>query len=322
MMRTVIRSLGILAVVCFFALAPGGAIAGEKFPASPIEAVVSWPAGGGTDIAARNALQFVEKDLGQKINVVNIPGGGGAIGYVQGAKKRADGYHWMTLQFDILSVQAQGLAPVSHADFDTIAMFADQPVVLLVKNDSPFKTLDDFVKAAKGRSLKIGGASVAGVWHQAAHLMAKTLGITYTYIPFSGIVEVLPAILGKHIDAGVCFLSGTSGSLKAGDVRIIAVMAKERLKAYPQVPTFKELGHNIQYVGFYGMAMPKGAPKDAISVVTAAFERASKNPTYQADANAKELNPAYLGPEQFRKFLNEMYPTVERLSKEIAAANK
>jgi len=128
----------------------------QNFPSKPLTVVVTWPAGGGTDIAARTILKYVEKILGQRIDVRNIPGGGGAIGYVQGAALPADGHHLTTLQFDILSVEAQKLAPVSHRAFDAVALFADQPVVLAVKGSSPYKSLDDFIKASKANRLKVG----------------------------------------------------------------------------------------------------------------------------------------------------------------------
>ena len=323
MTRTVVLTrFGLVLVLAAALLLPGlggaaTANAADKYPSGPIEVIVTWPAGGGTDIAARTVLKYVEKDLGQRVDVRNIPGGGGAIGYVEGAKKRPDGYHLTTLQFDILSVEAQGLAPVSHRDFDTVAMFADQPSVLMVKGESPFKTLQDFVTAAKARKLKVGGASIGGVWHQASYLMSKALGVEYTYVPYKGITGVLPAILGGHVDAGVVFLSGTTGSLKSGDVRVLAVMAGERLKAYPNIPTFKELGYDVEYSGFYGMAAPKGTPTADIAVLAKAFQAACENPSYQEEARSRELNPSCLGPEQFRRFLNGMYPKVDQISKAL-----
>jgi tripartite-type tricarboxylate transporter receptor subunit TctC len=177
-----------LALAVILLLMVDGSTASSKYPSSPIEVVVTWPAGGGTDIAARNIIQYVEKDLGQRMNVLNIPGGGGAIGYVQGAKKKPDGYHLTILQFDILSVQAQGMAPISYKEFDTIAMFADQPVCLMVRGDSPFKTLNDFIKATKERQVKMGGTNVGGL-ASSIHSLDQGSGVNYTYIPFSGIVE-------------------------------------------------------------------------------------------------------------------------------------
>lgn len=289
----------------------------EEFPTETLTAIVTWPAGGGTDISTRTALKYVEEELGKRIDVRNIAGGGGAIGYMQGAGQPADGYNLTTLQFDILSIQAQNLAPVSHADFDTIGMFANQPVVLAVKGDSPIGSLEDFAAAAGERTLKIGGASIGGVWHQASHLMSKALGVEYTYVPYEGITGVLPAILGDHIDAGVIFLSGTSGSLESGDLRLLAVMADERMIEHPDVPTFKELGHDVVYSGFYGMAAPKGVQPERLAVLADAFASACANPDYKAEASARELNPQCLGPDEFRAMLNSMFPVVENISKEL-----
>ena len=294
-------------------------LAAQPYPSKPITTVVTWPAGGGTDIATRTALKYVEKELGQRIDVRNIAGGGGAIGYVQGAAQAPNGYNLTTLQFDILSVEAQKLAPVSHRNFETVAMFADQPVVLAVKGNSPIKTVADFVAAAKQRQLKIGGASIGGVWHQASHLMEKALGVSYTYVPYEGITGVLPAILGGHIDGGVIFLSGTTGSIKSGDLKLLAVMANERMIAYPDVPTFKELGYDLFYAGFYGMSAPKGTPPEMIKVLADAFQKGCANPEYKAEAAGRELNPKCLGPAEFRTMLNSMYPLVERISTELLA---
>jgi tripartite-type tricarboxylate transporter receptor subunit TctC len=301
-----------------FALAlSAGPLSAQDYPSKPIATIVTWPAGGGTDISTRTALKYVEKELGQRIDVRNIAGGGGAIGYVQGAAQPPNGYNLTTLQFDILSVEAQKLAPVSHKDFETVAMFADQPVVLAVKADSPIKTVADFIAAAKQRQLKVGGASIGGVWHQASHLMEKALGVSYTYVPYEGITGVLPAILGGHIDGGVIFLSGTTGSLKSGDLKLLAVMGNDRMVEYPDVPTFKELGYDLTYAGFYGMGAPKGTSPEMIKVLADAFQKACENPEYKKEAAARELNPKCLGPAEFRTMLNSMYPLVESISTEL-----
>jgi tripartite-type tricarboxylate transporter receptor subunit TctC len=310
----------VVAVAAAIGLGSGSnGVSAQSYPSKPVSVVVTWPAGGGTDIAARTILKYVEKEIGQRADVRNIPGGGGAIGYVQGAQQKPDGYNLTTLQFDILSVEAQGLAPISHSNFDTVGMFADQPVVLAVNSDSPHKTLKDFVAATKAGKLKVGGASIGGVWHQASHLMSKSLGVDYTYVPYEGITTVLPAVLGGHIDAAVIFLSGTTGSIKGGKLRLLASMSEKRMKDYPDVPTFKEQGFDVIYSGFYGMAAPKGTPPEMVETLGKAFSKACADPAYQAEAASRELNAACLGPKEFRTMLNSMFPTVKKVSGEIVA---
>lgn len=305
------------AVLALTATLAAGPSMADDYPSKPLTAVVTWPAGGGTDISTRTALKYMEGELGQRVDVRNIAGGGGAIGYVQGAAQAADGYNMTTLQFDILSVEAQKLAPVSHRDFETIGMFADQPVVLAVKGDSQINSLADFVAAAKAGQLKIGGASIGGVWHQAAHLMSQALDFEYTYVPYKGITGVLPAILGEHVDAGVIFLSGTTGSLESGELKLLAVMAENRMIEYPDVPTFKEAGYDVVYSGFYGLAAPAGTPPERIATLAEALASACADPEYKAEASARELNPKCLGPDEFRAMLNAMYPMVEGISAEL-----
>jgi len=283
-----------------------------------LEIVVSWPAGGGADIATRIMTGYLEKELGQRIDVRNIEGGGGAIGYTAGSRAKPDGYHLMTLQSSFLTLQTQGIANISFKDFDLVSMYAYEPPVLMVKGDSRFKSLSDFIRGAKEGELKIAVAALGGDWHQAAHLMAGATGVKLRYVPFKGITGALPAILGGHVDAGVMYLSGTTGSMKGGDVRALAVMAKDRLRSYPDVPTFKELGYDVTYsAGFYGVGAPKGTPKEAISVLGKALEKVCTNPSYVQEVRAKEQTVLYLGPEEFKKFLDETYPKVERLSREL-----
>jgi tripartite-type tricarboxylate transporter receptor subunit TctC len=296
----------------------GYAIADEKYPSRPLEIIVSWPAGGGADIATRTMTKYLEKEIGQRIDVRNIAGGGGAIGYTAGAKKEPDGYHLMTLQSSFLALMTREYVDISFDNFDLVGRYAFEPPALMVKGNSSFKTLEDFIKGAKENKLKVAVAALGGDWHQATHLMSKVLGITVRPVPFKGITGALPAILGGHVDAGVVYLSGTTGSMKSGDVRLIAVMSKERLKRYPNVPTFKELGYDVTYTaGFYGVGAPKGTPSQAISMLTQAIDKVCKNPDFVAEAASREQNILYLAPNDFKMFLEENLSKVEMLMKEL-----
>ena len=314
-----LKGLGIFVVVAIASLLFFGYVsAAEKYLSRPLEIIVSWPAGGGADIATRTMTKYLEKEIGQRIDVRNIAGGGGAIGYTAGAKQKPDGYHLMTLQSSFLALMTRPYVDISFDDFDLVGRYAFEAPALMVKGNSPFKTLDDFIEGAKGKKLKVAVAALGGDWHQATHLMCKTIGITVRPVPFKGITGALPAILGGHVDAGVVYLSGTTGSLKSGEVRLIAVMAKERLKRYPDVPTFRELGYDVTYTaGYYGVGAPKGTPDEAISVLTKAIERVCNNPNFVAEAASREQNVLYLGPEEFREFLEENLAKVQMLMKEL-----
>lgn len=310
-----ISVLGAVALVLAFSPAR----AAETYPSRSFEIVVSWPAGGGADIATRTMTKYLEKELGQRIDVRNIAGGGGAVGYTAGSKQKSDGYRLMTLQSSFLSLQTREYVDITFDDFDLIGMYAFEAPALLVKGDSPFKTLDDFIKGAKEKVLKVGVAALGGDWHQASHLMSQATGIEVRNVPYKGITGVLPAILGKHADAGVVYLSGTTGVLKSGDVRILAVMANDRLKRHPDVPTFKELGYDVTYAaGYYGVGAPKGIPKEAIATLTKAIEKVTNNPSFVAEAQSREQNVLYLAPPKFKKFLEENLARVQMLVKQLA----
>lgn len=289
----------------------------QDYPSEPIDAIVSWPAGGGTDIAARTVLKYAEPVLDTTFNVRNVAGGGGAIGYVQGAQMKPDGYSAMIMQFDILSIAAQGIAPVSYDDFDLVSVFATQPVFLFVPKESPVETLDDFIAAAGDSTLKIAGASIGGVNHQASYLMQQDLGVDYTYVPYKGITGILPALLAGEADAGVAFATGMEGSISSGDIRLIAVMADERAATYPDVPTFAELGHAVTYAGFYGMGVPTGTNPAQIETIEAAMMSACENGDFQAEAQQLGLVPTCLDHDGFAAMLDDLYPKVDEISAEL-----
>lgn len=291
----------------------------SKFPSGKqIDLIVTWPAGGGTDLAARAIAQPASKVLGQTINIVNITGGGGAIGYQQASRKAADGYTLLAMQFDILTVTAQGLAPVSYKDFDPIMMFAEQPVTFIVPKASPWKTLGDFIKAAKKKpNYNIGGASIGGINHQAAQLACNSMGVKINYVPYAGNAELLPQLLGNHADGAFCMLTGIEQQLRIGDLRLLGVLAPKRLEAYPDAPTLKELGYDVEYAGFYGIGVPKGVSEDKKAVLKEAFTTAYKNPDFASLLQKMDLLLTYKDSKEFEGYLANMYPKVADVVKII-----
>ena len=280
---------------------------------------MSWPAGGGTDIATRIVAKYMREVLGQDIQVVNIPGGGGAIGYVEAARRPPNGYNLVALQFDILSVEAQGLAPVSYRAFHPIGLFATQPIVLVASPKSEIQSVKDFIAAATRMAgkLNVGGASIGGVWHQAAVLIQDQLNVSFNYVPFNGLAELLPALLAGHIDVAVAFLTGMEGYVRTGAIRVLGVAASERLRDFPNVPTFRELGYDVTYAGFYGLGVPRGTPEAFRKVLENALKQAFDHPGFQTEISNRALNPTYLSASEFEAYLARLYGTVKRVMDKI-----
>jgi tripartite-type tricarboxylate transporter receptor subunit TctC len=304
----------------------GGQQAGQKeelkYPEKPIDFIVPWPAGGSTDMASRLYAKYFSQELGVDINVLNVTGGNGAIGYSQAAQAKPDGYTLGLLTFDILSVQAQGLAPVKYQDFKLINMFTVQPTVIIVRKDSGWNTLEDFIKAAKENPGKfnVGGAGEGGVWHQAVVLAEEKLGIEMNYIPYTGSSDQLAALLGKHVDIIFTSTSAALPHLQEGTLVMLGTLTDQRLPAFPDVPTLKELGYDVSYSSWRGVAVPKDTPDEIVNKLREALKKANDNPEYQQKAKEAQIDTLYLDHEQFKKFLDEQYPQVESVMKKLGFA--
>ncbi len=287
----------------------------DTFPSRSIDVVVCWPPGGGADRATRTICKYAEKELGQKINIINIQGGGGAIGYNRVARAKPDGYTLINIQSELVALEAQKTAPISRSDFIPIISMATQYAPIITRSDSPFKTFEEFVAKCKESPDKynVGGSPLKSIFHQAAVLLMEEAGIKFNYVPTGGSPKTMAALLGGHIDTGFMWLSVADSYIRSGELIGLVVLAPERLRDYPQVPTLKEKGIDITFSGYYGIGVPKGTPPDIVKVLEDKFTKAFNNPECQKEYTKKlKLDLMYLDSDGFKKFLDKMYKTISK----------
>ena len=276
-----IAGLTAWAVCLFPTLAP----AADQYPSRSIEWIVMWPAGGGADTATRTFTKYLEKELKQTIVIKNVVGGGGAAGYITAKQARPDGYTLVTIQGDLPKFVPAKLAPIKIDDFDSIAGFAVQSPILIVRADSPWKTLSDFIAAAKKKpdQLTVGVSDIGGVHHQPIVLWSKAVGIHLRAVAHKGSPQMNAAILGGHVDAVSSYIRPAIPYIKQGTLRPLAYFGAKRPLALPQTPTFKELGYNIVWNQPYGMGGPAGLPANVKAVLAKAAAAVNANPEFQKD---------------------------------------
>jgi tripartite-type tricarboxylate transporter receptor subunit TctC len=308
---------------CFaLALAAVAAIAGaqDNYPNKPIQMVVPFPPGGVADITGRPTAQIMSKMLKQPIVIVNKPGAGGAIGMATVAKGRPDGY---TLLMALSSVsiipvaeRLQGRTPsYSLKELAPIALISADPTVLVVRADGPYKTLKDFVAAAKANPGKINYSSsgVYGTLHVAMEIFADAAGIKLYHIPYQGGGPAVAALLGSQVEALASGPSAAIGQIKGGRMRALAVWGDKRLASMPDVPSMKELGYNAEFYIWSGLFVPAGTPAAITTKLRNTVRQVVSEPEFK-DAMAKIETPiAYLDAPEFAKF-------VERDAKRLEAA--
>lgn len=302
----------------------GGQPAKVKFPEKPVTIICPWAAGGGTDAVARGLAKAAESHLGQPITVVNQTGGGGATGHGAGVSAKNDGYTATIITFELLSLPPQGLVPFTYKDFDLLMRVNMDPAALTVKADAPWNTVEEFLNAAKEKpgELKVGNSGPGSVWHIAAGLLEQKTGIKLTHVPYDGAAPAVAALVGGHIDAVTVSPAEVAGQVQAGNLKILGVMADERVAQFPDVKTFKEQGIDVVFGTWRGLAVPKGTPDEVKKILADAFKKGYDEQSFQDFAKKAGLGLAYLPADEFRKFLDEQAVRVEEVMKALGMTKK
>ena len=261
------------------------AVAQDNYPTENIEVVVGFNPGGGTDIMARTIAPLLAKHLGGKVNIAikNRPGAGGQIGWTELAKAKADGYTLGTMNLPSMVAKLYDRKPDFNINsFTFIGSVVKDPSVIIVRNDSPYKTLADVIAAAKKApgsiTYSIGG--LGGEDHFAAVQLEAVAGVDLTVVPFGGAAPARAALLGGHVALGGVNLSEVAEF--KDDVRVLAVFSKERSKLAPDTATAAEQGYDIDIASIRGIAAPAGLPEAVKEKLIAAFEAMAQDPEFLA----------------------------------------
>jgi putative tricarboxylic transport membrane protein len=299
--------LGLLAAAVCAGCSPRPSAGG--YPSQPIELVVPFQAGGGSDTLARTIQTIIaeERLVGVPINVVNRTGGAGAIGLAYVASKNGDTHTLMTTIDTALAVPLQpAYTGPSYRDLSIVAVLALDDMLVVVPAKSAFRTIDDLVSHAKAHPGKVTLATNAagGEDHIFGGMIERATGARFTYVHTRGGAEAMQNVMGAHVDAAVPNPSETLGQVQGGLVRVLAVGSAERLKVLPDVPTLKERGIDVEYRMFRGIAMPGGAPPDVVAYWNNVLEKVTRSERWTRDYIAKlELTPHFRGPADSLAFM-------------------
>ncbi len=295
------------------------AAAQDNFPSKEIRLVVPWNAGGSNDIAARQ-LSAILAEEGVRVIVENVPGATGSIGMTRVANAEPDGYTIGMGTSSTLALIAQGLTPLKNEQFAPIARVTLDPLVLLVPANAPYgkdlETFIDHVKKNPGK-VSIGTPGSNNLNHIFAVMTGRAAGADIIAVPYTGGSKVVADLAGKQIAAAVLKPSESKGQIDAGMVKPIGVFASERLKNLPDVPTFKEKGHDVfpygPLVQMAYLVAPANTPAPVREKLTQIFRKAIQSqkfrqPTEAAGAVVDDLTGAALGREiaNVQKSLNEV----------------
>jgi tripartite-type tricarboxylate transporter receptor subunit TctC len=274
-----------------------------RYPARPVKFVVPFAPGGGSDTMARLIAQKLNEKHGYTIVVDNKPGAGGNLGAEAALREPADGYTLL-----VISGSYAGNAVLSKPSFDPIAaivpivQFTREPSVLVVDQESPFRSLNELVENARKQpgSVAYGTSGVGGLAHLTTEYFASVAGIKLSHVPYKGTSAALVDLAAGHIQMMFGGTTSAAPLIKANKVRALAVAAPARLPSMPNVPTFEEQGiPGFQTDLWHGLAAPRGTPPDVIAKLNADVNAVLKSPEMVARLASDGVEPGGGTPQRF-----------------------
>jgi tripartite-type tricarboxylate transporter receptor subunit TctC len=298
----------------------------EPYPNRLVNVIVPFPPGGVAEVTGRPALQALQKQLKQTFVLLNKPGAGGSIGAAAAANAKPDGY---TLLLALASVstnpEADRIAGRAVAfeleQLAPVARLTADPVILMVRADSPYQTLADLVADAKKRPGDINYSSSGnyGTYHVATEMFTNAAGITMRHIPYQGGGPALLALLSGEVNAGLLGPSVAAAQIKAGKLRPLASWGASRSAALPDLPTLKELGYDVEYAIWCGLFAPAGTPEPILKTLRDGVRMIIADEEFKAAMAKLETPINHLDAPEFKKFWDadakRLIETVRKIGK-------
>jgi tripartite-type tricarboxylate transporter receptor subunit TctC len=291
------------------ALATNPAFAQETYPSRPVTFINPFPPGGAVDVVGRPLAAVLEPMVKQPVVIDTKAGAAGAVGAQFAASAKPDGY---TMLLHITSIS--GFAEVdklfgrqpkfTRADFIPVARYVADPCVLVVNDQTPYKTFKEFIDDAKARpnGIVFSSSGLYGALHLPTALLIKAAGIQLRHLPTNGGGPALTAVLGNNAQALVSSIAAANAQIKAGKLRALASFGGQRSPAYPDVPTLKELGYDIEFYLWVGLFAPKDTPDSVVNFWRDASKKAVADDKFKQAITNLGQDIAFMDQPEFKTF--------------------
>jgi tripartite-type tricarboxylate transporter receptor subunit TctC len=321
MSRKRIRILGIIGVaVCSVLIAVASLAQEPKFPGKPIQVIIPYGPGGTHDIAARIVDSQLQEVLKVPVVHVNKPGGNGVLGAAFAKEQKPDGY---TVLYGGLTVVVE--LPIvtpncfyKKEDFIPLARVTYGALVLSVKKDAPWNSLDDFIKAARKEPGKItlGIPGIGTTQHLVAKLFETEAKIELNSIPFKGDGPAITALLGNHVQAVMTGITSVTPHLNSGEVKALASSGLDPHPIFKDMPLFKNIGYlEVALYSWTGPFVSVATPEPIVRTLAEAYKEAATHPSIVALLEKSGTTPGYLGSQEVKKLIPAEYSRIERAAK-------
>lgn len=284
----------------------------QNYPNRPIQLICPNGAGGGTDLTARIVGSLLEKELGQPVNVVNRTGGSSVVGHAAIASANPDGYTIGIVTVEVAMMHWAGLTELTYKNYTPLALMNEDPPGVQVKADSPYKSvkeLADAIKAAPPGKFKASGTGQGGIWHLALVGWMQAMGLPpnqVAWVPSNGAAPALQDLAAGGIDFCTCSVPEARALVDAGKVRSLALMAPERSKVFPNIPTLKEtMGVNYSTGAWRGFVGPKNLPQPIANRLTAAMKKIYDSKEYNEFMSSRGFGVLWSDAAAFASFMDK-----------------
>ena len=276
------------------------------YPEKPVRYIIAFAPGGESDIAARLQQQVWRKKWGQELIVEPKPGAGGALAWSQLNGFPGDGYTIMGTNMPHLVLQPlEGNVQYQTDDIVNVIFFNYTPDAIVVRSESPFRTYQEFIAAAKASPGKItlAGSGTNSANHAANEKLDQVAGIKTTYVPFKGTGDLTSSLLGGHVDGAMSYSS--LAVAQKGKTRVLAVATPQRLSYLPDTPTFRELGVDWVDGGYRGAGVPKSTPEDLRRRISQMFYEINRDPEFRRQMTEQGIEIIDITYDQMPAFVEE-----------------
>lgn len=314
--------LGVWAVLLSSSLFWFSPAVADEYPSRPITLVVNFAAGTSTDVVARLLAEEVSKELKQPIVCVNKAGGGGSVGVAEMLRSPADGYTIGCINMPALAIlpQMQELPYKPLNDVSHVCAIMAYDYAIYVRASSPWKTFESFLQEAKANPGKItvGHPGIGTTSHIIMERIGKESGVVFKHVPYKGDGELMPAIIGGHIDAGVGSPAAVGPQIKGGNLRLLLVTSKDKWSGFPEVPTILEKGYKFYQSSFLSLGAPAGIPEPARKKLEDAFKKVLNDPKVKEETETKlSTRLGYISGADYGKYIKDEYEFYSRFLKEM-----
>lgn len=298
---------------------------GADYPTKPITLVVPFPPGGGADTIGRPLASVAHQHLGQPMMVLNKGGGAGAVGAQYVANSKPDGYtilYGLNPLTELPQVdELLGRTPAFKKEqFIPIGQITVTAFAIIVPAESRWKTFQEFVDEAKQKpdEFQYASAGVYSTTHFMWELILQATGLRVRHMPTTGGGPIMMAVLGKHVDIGHCVVPAVCApQAEARKIRLLAMTSEERLPAYPEVPTLRELGYDVSHTIWHAPMAPAGTPPEVVATLRRGLKGMVENEAFTALLTKLGERVQYMSGEDFEKFWEQDYQKVGTLLRQL-----